>query len=158
MAWRLVAETARQVRNREDCNRIASRVFRPANDQGHVLRKGVSIMQVLTRKNVIGRRPLLQTSDEFVQVSRVGRAAAYRPVSKRQLSVLALDDDRDTSESLSILVAIWGRNACVARDSGLIFLGVLPTWGHSRSWGYGPSKGLGLVLVVVLVVVVMNRI
>jgi len=41
---------------------------------------------------------------------------------------------------------------------GLIFLGVLPTWGHSRNWGYGPSRGLGLVLVVVLVLVVMGRI
>jgi hypothetical protein len=41
---------------------------------------------------------------------------------------------------------------------GLIFLGVLPTWGHSRNWGYGPSRGLGLVLVVVLLLVVMGRI
>jgi Protein of unknown function (DUF3309) len=40
----------------------------------------------------------------------------------------------------------------------LIFLGVLPTWGHSRSWGYGPSSGLGLVLVVVLVLVVMGKV
>jgi hypothetical protein len=41
---------------------------------------------------------------------------------------------------------------------GLIFLGVLPTWGHSRSWGYGPSKGLGLILVIVLVLVFAGRI
>jgi len=33
----------------------------------------------------------------------------------------------------------------------LILLGALPTWPHSRSWGYGPS-GLTLVLVVILVV------
>src|SRR5581483_9329621 len=31
----------------------------------------------------------------------------------------------------------------------LMLLGVLPTWGHSRNWGYGPSGGLGLVLAVV---------
>jgi D-glycero-D-manno-heptose 1,7-bisphosphate phosphatase len=31
----------------------------------------------------------------------------------------------------------------------LLLIGALPTWGHSRSWGYAPSGGLGLVLVVV---------
>ena len=33
----------------------------------------------------------------------------------------------------------------------LLLLGVLPTWGHSRSWGYGPSGLLSLLLVVVVV-------
>jgi hypothetical protein len=28
----------------------------------------------------------------------------------------------------------------------VLLLGALPTWGHSRNWGYGPSGGLGLVL------------
>jgi hypothetical protein len=32
----------------------------------------------------------------------------------------------------------------------LALLGVLPTWSHSKEWGYGPSGGLGLALVVVL--------
>jgi hypothetical protein len=40
----------------------------------------------------------------------------------------------------------------------LLLLGGLPTWGHSRNWGYGPSGGLGLVLVIVLVLVLMGRI
>ncbi len=34
----------------------------------------------------------------------------------------------------------------------------LPTWGYSRSWGYGPSGGLGLVLLVVVVLLVMGYI
>jgi len=38
----------------------------------------------------------------------------------------------------------------------LILVGSLPTWNHSRSWGYGPSGGLGLVLLVLLVLVVLN--
>ena len=33
----------------------------------------------------------------------------------------------------------------------IILLGAIPTWPHSRSWGYGPS-GLTLVLVILLVV------
>jgi len=40
----------------------------------------------------------------------------------------------------------------------LLLLGALPSWPHSRAWGYGPSGGLGLVLVVVLILVLMGRI
>ena len=40
----------------------------------------------------------------------------------------------------------------------LLLLGVLPTWPHSRSWGYGPSGGLGLVLIIVLVLVLLGRV
>lgn len=40
----------------------------------------------------------------------------------------------------------------------LVLLGALPTWGHSRNWGYGPSGGLGLVVVILLVLVFMGRI
>jgi len=40
----------------------------------------------------------------------------------------------------------------------LMLLGALPTWPHSRSWGYYPSGGLGLVLVVLLVLFVLGRV
>ena len=39
----------------------------------------------------------------------------------------------------------------------LMLIGAIPSWPHSRSWGYGPSGGLGLVVVVVLVLLVMGR-
>jgi hypothetical protein len=39
----------------------------------------------------------------------------------------------------------------------LLLVGALPTWGHSRSWGYGPSGLLGLILVVVIVLLLMGR-
>lgn len=39
----------------------------------------------------------------------------------------------------------------------LFLIGALPTWGHSREWGYGPSGGLGLVLVIVLILVLLGR-
>jgi hypothetical protein len=38
----------------------------------------------------------------------------------------------------------------------LLVLGGLPTWNHSRNWGYAPSGGLGLVLVIVLVLVLFH--
>ncbi|MDR7151258.1 putative membrane protein YkgB [Hydrogenophaga palleronii] len=40
----------------------------------------------------------------------------------------------------------------------LLLLGVIPSWPHSRSWGYGPSGILGLVLVVVVILLLMGRI
>ena len=40
----------------------------------------------------------------------------------------------------------------------LLLIGAIPTWGHSRNWGYGPSGGLGLVLLIVIVLMVMGRI
>jgi hypothetical protein len=40
----------------------------------------------------------------------------------------------------------------------LILLGVLPTWGHSRSWGYGPSGIVGVVVVILLILLLMGRI
>lgn len=40
----------------------------------------------------------------------------------------------------------------------VLLLGGLPTWGHSRSWGYGPSGVLGLVLVIVVVLILMDRV
>jgi hypothetical protein len=40
----------------------------------------------------------------------------------------------------------------------LLLIGAIPSWGHSRSWGYGPSGILGLILVVVLILVLMGRI
>ena len=40
----------------------------------------------------------------------------------------------------------------------LALFGALPTWGHSRSWGYGPSGGVGLVLLVLIVLFMTGRI
>lgn len=40
----------------------------------------------------------------------------------------------------------------------LMLLGALPTWQHSRNWGYGPTGGLGLILVVLVVLLLLGRI
>ncbi|HEV2613463.1 MAG TPA: DUF3309 family protein [Gammaproteobacteria bacterium] len=40
----------------------------------------------------------------------------------------------------------------------LILLGVIPTWPHSKDWGYYPSGGVGLVLLILLILVLMGRI
>jgi hypothetical protein len=40
----------------------------------------------------------------------------------------------------------------------LMVLGAIPTWPHSRSWGYAPSGTLGLILIILLVLVLAGRI
>jgi hypothetical protein len=40
----------------------------------------------------------------------------------------------------------------------LMLLGALPTWPHSKSWGYYPSGGLGLLVVILLVLLLLGRI
>ncbi len=40
----------------------------------------------------------------------------------------------------------------------LFLLGALPTWGHSRNWGYGPSGLLGAILVIVVILVLLRYI
>lgn len=40
----------------------------------------------------------------------------------------------------------------------LMLIGVIPTWPHSRGWGYGPSGVLGVILLIVIVLLVLGRI
>jgi hypothetical protein len=39
-----------------------------------------------------------------------------------------------------------------------MLLGALPTWPHSRSWGYFPSGGLGLLLTILIILMLLGRI
>ena len=40
----------------------------------------------------------------------------------------------------------------------LMLVGAIPSWPHSRSWGYGPSGGIGLILIIVIVLIVLGRV
>ena len=39
----------------------------------------------------------------------------------------------------------------------LALVGIIPTWPHSRSWGYGPTSGIGLLLIIVLVLFFLGK-
>lgn len=39
----------------------------------------------------------------------------------------------------------------------LILIGAIPTWSHSRNWGYGPSGGIGLIVIILIVLLLMGR-
>jgi hypothetical protein len=40
----------------------------------------------------------------------------------------------------------------------LMLLGAMPTWPHSRSWGYYPSGGLGLITLILVILLLLGRI
>jgi hypothetical protein len=39
----------------------------------------------------------------------------------------------------------------------LFLIGALPTWPHSRSWGYAPTGILGTILIIVLILYLLGR-
>jgi hypothetical protein len=39
----------------------------------------------------------------------------------------------------------------------LALVGVIPTWPHSRSWGYGPSGAIGLIVLILIILVLTGR-
>ena len=39
----------------------------------------------------------------------------------------------------------------------LLLLSALPSWPHSREWGYYPSGGLGLILLILIILILMGR-
>jgi hypothetical protein len=40
----------------------------------------------------------------------------------------------------------------------LLLVGALPTWPHSKSWGYYPSGGLGLIVLILIILLLLGRI
>jgi hypothetical protein len=40
----------------------------------------------------------------------------------------------------------------------LLLVGAIPTWPHSKDWGYGPSGIVGLIVAVLLILLVLGRI
>ena len=40
----------------------------------------------------------------------------------------------------------------------LMLIGAIPSWPHSKNWGYAPSGGLGLVVIIIIILLLMGRI
>jgi Protein of unknown function (DUF3309) len=49
---------------------------------------------------------------------------------------------------------VEGRRSSAVHRS---LIGAIPTWPHSRSWGYAPSGALGLVVMVIIVLLLLGR-
>jgi hypothetical protein len=40
----------------------------------------------------------------------------------------------------------------------LMLIGAMPTWPHSRNWGYYPSGGLGFILLILIILLLLGKI
>lgn len=40
----------------------------------------------------------------------------------------------------------------------LMLIGAIPSWPHSKNWGYGPSGGLGFVVIIIIILLLLGRI
>jgi hypothetical protein len=40
----------------------------------------------------------------------------------------------------------------------LLLVGAIPSWPHSRAWGYGPSGGLGVIVLILLILLLTGRV
>ena len=40
----------------------------------------------------------------------------------------------------------------------LLLVGAIPSWPHSRNWGYAPSGIVGLILVILLILVLLRQV
>jgi hypothetical protein len=40
----------------------------------------------------------------------------------------------------------------------LLLIGALPTWPHSRAWGYYPFSGLGIILIIIIILLLLGKI
>jgi hypothetical protein len=78
-----------------------------------------------------------------------GRRRLPAPRSSFACQHQCVINDKEKTMSISLIVLIL---------LILLLVGALPTWGHSRNWGYGPSGGLGLVVLIVVVLLLMGRI
>jgi hypothetical protein len=97
-------------------------------------------------------------------------ADLVQPLGRRRLEP---DEDSRASRSrgqrqqLLIVGEVVGSRSVARKERGddyhlivvgvLILLGALPTWNHSRSWGYFPSGGVGLVLLVLVILLLSGR-
>lgn len=40
----------------------------------------------------------------------------------------------------------------------LMLIGAIPSWSHSKNWGYGPSGGIGLIVIILIVLLLLGKI
>jgi Protein of unknown function (DUF3309) len=79
---------------------------------------------------------------------RIARAFSFRIAERRSGRVAGKPGEAKKMSVGTILLVILV----------LALLGVIPTWPHSKGWGYGPSGGVGLILVIVLILFLLGKI
>jgi hypothetical protein len=77
--------------------------------------------------------------EHWVPLPVTGAEGRLGPVQKLRTSIMSLG-------TILVILLI------------LILLGVIPSWGYSGNWGYGPSGIVGTILVIVVILLLLGRI
>lgn len=77
--------------------------------------------------------------------------------SGRRRSLLYLGDSHPGASPQILLGEAMSLGTLLLIVLVLLLVGVIPSWPHSRSWGYMPSSVLGIVLIIVLILLVTGR-
>ena len=83
--------------------------------------------------------------------------ASLEKLSRAKYEVILLDLALAGAQELSVFDQVFA----AAPDALILILmlvGAIPSWPHSRNWGYGPSGGLGLVVLILVVLLLLGRI
>ena len=104
-------------------------------------------------------RPTLRSSvDEAASISLSTPVFLHvRAMELLQRDVVRAAEARFTSDP-GTGVTLMSLGAILVILLILVLLGVIPRWGYSNSWGYGPSGIVGTILVIVLVLLLLGRI
>jgi hypothetical protein len=84
-------------------------------------------------------RRFTPATEHWVGLSVTGAEDRLEPVQKSRTSIMSLG-------TILVILLI------------LILLGVIPSWGYSGNWGYGPSGIVGTILVIVVILLLLGRI
>lgn len=76
-----------------------------------------------------------ETTGDFIQ----RRCAGCRVFSKRNNKTMSIG-------TILLIILI------------LMLVGAMPSWPHSKSWGYYPSGLIGLILTIVIIMLLLGRI
>ena len=95
-----------------------------------------------------GNRPLRRERQHCSTLAVCGTSAAKPGLYSQAKASVFCDLIRRSEMSLGTILLII---------LVLMLVGAIPTWPHSRTWGYGPSGGLGLVLIIVIILLLMGR-
>jgi hypothetical protein len=85
-------------------------------------------------------------------------AAMYASVHRLRVAVATVGKKRTEHETFGQWEYEMSLGMILLIVVILMLVGAIPSWPHSRSWGYGPSGGLGLVLLIVIVLVVLGKV
>jgi hypothetical protein len=88
----------------------------------------------------------LDTAGERMRASRLRlvHLCNWKQRSHSTIDRVAVEEQEDMMTILIVLAV-------------LMLIGAIPTWPHSRNWGYGPSGGLGLVLLILVILLLTGR-